>query len=143
MVLQSNHARRSSNTENVLPNPHRRFSRAIRASTRRSSLQSAGQRRRARANGLNTPRYAAEQANRRNKHIRTGSTVTDAKADDMEVEDAKIAVAGSKTPITLPRYLVRPIPREVAKETIVAVDPEFEDVPLPYIRERLETMGHA
>ena len=69
--------------------------------------------------------------------------MTDATVHDTEVEDAKIAVAGSKTSITLPRYLLRPIPREVAKESIVAVDPEFEDVPLQYIRERLETMGPA
>jgi hypothetical protein len=57
--------------------------------------------------------------------------------------DAKIAVAGSKTPITLPRYLFRPIRREVAKEIIVAVDPEFEGVPLPYIQGSLEMMGPA
>ena len=51
--------------------------------------------------------------------------------------------SSQKTPITLPRWLARPDYREVRRETLVAIDPEFADVPLEYIQDGLESTGLA
>lgn len=65
-------------------------------------------------------------------------------ANDVEMSGTDNASQGSverETPITLPRRLVRPDYRDIRMDTIVAIDPEFADIPLQYIQEGLELTG--
>lgn len=152
MVLQSNYARRASNAENV---PNRTFS-SKRPSSLRSNIQSASRRRKARTTGHNSPRSVAEQ--QVNGRSMTSSPTAAVRfditreANDVEMNDTEMAdaepAAGSnsgqkRTPINLPRHLARPDYKEIKRETIIAIDPEFADVPLQYILEGLEATGPA
>lgn len=149
MVFQSNHARRASNSENVHPSSYRRSS-SKRYSSFRNSTQSPSRRRRARTTGNNNPRSPAHRSARRtNTRASTAAVrfdiareVTDAEANDTEMRE-EAGSSSQKTPITLPRWLARPDYREVRRETLVAIDPEFADVPLEYIQDGLESTGLA
>jgi hypothetical protein len=149
MVLKSNYARRTSNAENVHPNPNRRFS-SKRTSSFRSSIQLASRRRRARTTGHHDPRYVAEQAKRRSTTRSPAATVrldVASETNDVDMNGVERATGPSSplkgTQITLPRYLARPDYREIRMETLMSIDPEFADVPLEYIKEGLESTGPA
>jgi hypothetical protein len=149
MVFQSNHARRASNSENVYPSSYRRSS-SKRYSSFRNGAQSPSRRRRARTTGNNNPRSPVQRSYRR-AITRTSTAavrfdiareVTDVEVNDTETR-GEAGSSSQKTPITLPRWLDRPNYKEVRRETLVAIDPEFVDVPLEYIQIGLESTGLA
>lgn len=157
MVLQSNYARRASDAENLHPNPIRTFS-SKRPSSLKSSIQSASRRRKARTTGHNSPRSDVAEQQAKGRSMTSSPTAAvrfditreanDVEMNDTEMKDAEPAEAASnsglkKTPFMLPRYLGRPDYKEIRRETIISIDPEFADVPLPYILEGLEALGPA
>lgn len=156
MVLQSNYARRASNAENVYPSA--RLS-SKRSSNLRSSIQNASKRRRARNTGTpaKNPRYVVEQAKKKSMtkastaavdlEVSVPAAPTHVETKDVEMSDMESSGSGSKaeqkTPVSLPRYLIRPDYKEVSRDIISAIDSELADVPLDYIQEGLEITGPA
>jgi len=65
-------------------------------------------------------------------------------ANDVQMsgtDDAGPSSVEKEIPITLPRRLARPDYRDIQMDSIVAIDPEFADIPLQYIQEGLELTG--
>ncbi|KAF8062342.1 clampless1 Clp1 protein [Lyophyllum atratum] len=149
MVLQSNFAKRAvSNAENTPPAsvlPSKSFFSRMRShnTTRRSRRQGS------------TNKYTVEQAARRSRtkapatslqfKMRSIGAGPALPIPDIEMADAEPVASTSSSsttvPVMLPKELGRPEYREVAREALLAADPDLTDVEPTYIRDGLEAFG--
>ncbi|KDR77260.1 hypothetical protein GALMADRAFT_225370 [Galerina marginata CBS 339.88] len=148
MVLRPNFAKHTANQNENHP-PARTLNSKALVSRIQSSLHDTSHRRRSRISGMTrTPKYAVEQAKRRNTNkaktsLRFNVTTVPTLAD-VEMADGSSTSSVPRPrafPISLPKELGRPDFKEINREIIDAVDPTLAETDLDYLRENLEVLG--